>query len=374
MYYNNYEVIMKKFWKFALATIGIGGVLIGGYQIVKILDNNSQQPTEEQKQENERLKQLLEDKKQKDKNEPPIIIPEDATKDEKEMLQYKQLKKTLENVLNPVHLSRFTNYDHEILNINSINRFNSNYILISADVVWTDGENYTSRKVLYQLHINVKSSIVDNMSMSEIETYIKENQDSIEEYNILEKENETDNEFLSLLFERIKQDNNLSDVTLVNNSVLFPGTGGHSLLFFYEFIDNTTNTRWFYKALVDYKEHRFDKCFELLKSGQPIKYDIDEKHHSDANWLNLDKLNAQNKKEIEENRAKTKAAQEEKSGAEAAAFEGMKEIGQNGELIGFDYNKYREFQDEEDAKEQQAQQNKIVEESKLLFPDFDLSL
>ena len=78
-----------------------------------------------------------------------------------------------------------------------------------------------------------------------------------------------------------------------------------------------------------------------------------------------------NQLEIEQ---KAQAQEQKKSGAEAAAFEGMKEIGQNGELIGFDYNKYREFQDEEDAKEQQAQQNKIVEETKPLFPDFDLSL
>lgn len=78
-----------------------------------------------------------------------------------------------------------------------------------------------------------------------------------------------------------------------------------------------------------------------------------------------------NQLEIEQ---KAQAQEQKKSGAEAAAFEGMKEIGQNGELIGFDYNKYRELQDEKDAKEQQAQQNKIVEETKPLFPDFDLSL
>ena len=78
-----------------------------------------------------------------------------------------------------------------------------------------------------------------------------------------------------------------------------------------------------------------------------------------------------NQLEIEQ---KAQAQEQKKSGAEAAAFEGMKDVGENGEMLGFDYNKYREYQDEKDAKEQQAQQNKIVEETKPLFPDFDLSL
>lgn len=101
-----------------------------------------------------------------------------------------------------------------------------------------------------------------------------------------------------------------------------------------------------------------------------LTYDESQGNYS---WQELQKACPEfwNQLEIEQ---KAQAQEQKKSGAEAAAFEGMKEIGQNGELIGFDYNKYREFQDEEDAKEQQAQQNKIVEETKPLFPDFDLSL
>lgn len=285
---------MKKFLKVTLGVILVIALLFLGVQLIGYIRNAQHRPTEEQLKESERLKQLWEDKKKRDLEESPIVIPEDATDEEKEALQFRQLKKTLEEVLKPVHLSNYIKFDHEILKINTINRFNSNYLLVSADVVWTDGKYYVGRKVLYSIHINMKCSLVDEMTLTDVETYIKENSDLFEEYSILENENDDDNEFLGLLFEKMKIDYNLENVTPVNSCVLSQMAPGHSQFFFYEFIDNKTNRRCYYKVSVDYRGHKFDDCLELLRAGKSIKYDIREKHHSEANWLHLDKLNAQN--------------------------------------------------------------------------------
>lgn len=250
--------------------------------------------------------------------------------------------------------------DNEVFNIRNsgltIRRINgiyskSGYIYINADFIHEEiigGFSYKSKQNQYvEISVNtiltgqetydeILNLISSSSNISSIQVCTNKNLQSHKDY--FEKNKESMHRYISKRQDRGRVFNVVESWESLNNSMpnyLLKETGNNSNDLF---------------ILLTYDESQGNYSWQELQKACP------------EFWNQL---------EIEQ---KAQAQEQKKSGAEAAAFEGMKEIGQNGELIGFDYNKYREFQDEEDAKEQQAQQNKIVEETKPLFPDFDLSL
>lgn len=287
---------MKKFLKVTLGVILVIALLFLGVQLIGYIHNDQQRPTEEQLKESERLKQLWEDKKKRDLEEAPIVIPEDATDEEKEALQFRQLKKTLEEVLKPVHLSRFTDYEHEILGIKRLYKYSANEFFIKAEVVWTDGTYFVSRDVLYTLHIKTASiSEFEKMSLSDINDYIRSNMGfQLKEYEIFEKENDIDIEFLELLYNQFVTENNFENTKLIERGVFSQTVPGHSQLFFLGILDNETNIITFNRIVVGYSNDSFDGCLQKMKNGEKIKFTVFQALNGEFDWLHLDKLNAQN--------------------------------------------------------------------------------
>ncbi len=264
--------------------------------VFAIINSGKEKPTDEQKKQSEELKKKLEEKKQ----DKPVDIPPNATNEQKEQLQYKQFKQTLENILNPVHLSRFTGYEHEILSIKSIDKNGLNTFFVKAEVVWTDGEYYVSRDVLYNVHIKVYPDEFNQMSLEDLNNYLTSNKEySAKEYRIIEPENELDKEFLQLLVNQFKEDKSMNNAEYIDGVVLYQGkiNDSHSNYFFFALRDAESQKNFYYKLIVDLDSKSFENQLEQLRQGEKIEYMIDESFKGEYGWLNLDKLEGQSQQE-----------------------------------------------------------------------------
>lgn len=384
--------IKKFFSKLCKATIIIGIVAGTTYGAVKIINSSSSSilpDTPEVKNAKEKEKALKEDLKKDipDKNPSDIIIPDDASEEKKQQLQdekdywqiVKDVKDTVKNDINesyrnkegvPTKVSNF----ESIRNIRNIYQKEGKLII---DCTYLYMEEYGSQNILteqsalisissnnVELDASNLNSIIDFIN-SDTTTSIEWARIPIKNYDGLNEfyQNHIKNSYYNKSYEKKGYSAELIRIESIPNN-----NGGFSSYYCMQRFSNGEEVFYTWVRLYD-RSTNGSLTFDEWK-----KVAIDENAQTNLickeetiykplgiDWTQLAKLF-------------NSTQEQKKSGAEAAAFEGMKEIGQNGELIGFDYNKYREFQDEKDAKEQQAQQNKIVEESKLLFPDFDLSL
>ena len=367
------------------AVVALGVLITSVVVAVKKANNQTQHvdQSEEQRREQEKIQKIIEDnvdvskisdkesqnnkkeletKKDNQQNSKDIIIPEDATDEEKQELTEKKQDLEMNEKIEDIYNSLYPNSDDEtkegsssILKIKTIfaNSSSSKIFSLIETIDIVNGKYVKFDKLISFDKIDID---VAYYTKSDLIKYISENK-SCQTKMISYFENVN-----SEIIEKVFADNFKSkyDTTeIIIASVDF--NSENNLIASIEYLAKLNNEYKFIRIPLG-------RLLSNVEASQQKEYilnnDISKNVRPQVESLNI----------LVDNSKEQAAAQEEKSGAEAAAFEGMKEIGQNGELIGFDYNKYREFQDEEDAKEQQAQQNKIVEESKLLFPDFDLSL
>lgn len=339
--------------------------------IKQIRDNVD--PSKISKEESAKNKQILDDKQNNQEKSTDIVVPDNASEEEKKILEEKKEALKISEAIENIYGKNFKNVSDKMLDGQStIVKINNIY---SHDVVGDD------MHVKCEIFATIETVDAIDGKLIKLNKLIKLCDDV--DVNLIVKGKFDLVEYLSKNsnFDILITSYDNSSYTNIANKVLqdaYPNQNCEMLMF--EIHKNPKNGNL---KSIEYfvKKDNYIVSIKLSisKAFRGVA-ETDWENYAKNNYINSVQVSCEyydiiqkpyNQTKIDE---KAQAQEQKKSGAEAAAFEGMKDVGENGEMIGFDYNKYREYQDEKDAKEQQAQQNKIVEETKPLFPDFDLSL
>ncbi|MGN1162756.1 MAG: hypothetical protein ACI4T2_02435 [Christensenellales bacterium] len=364
-----------------------------------IMSGQTQNLTPEQQKEAERIKneeeKLFEDIENDvpDKNPEDIVIPDDATEEEKEKLQEEQeywgvVQQTKENVKNmiisnveqmsanpdeyiPAYLKNFQN----VRRINNFYMNSNNQLVVDCDIIYSEkyGDDTYTRQTNLILCCSEEINKID--CLSDLTNYLTTNK----EFEILKQvqsvevnvdamndfyENHIKNTVDSLIYYNNKGAEITSLKTLCyefsgNAPVKYQNVSqvklGENTFYILSEITSTTKTQ--NMSMEEWEQFARDA---EDNTGIRIKDEI-ILQKTDLDW-----------KALSEEYSGQQSSQEEEQTAEAASFETTNE---QGEVDGFDWNAYRARvqQKEEEEQKNYAQQN-VVDTAKVLYDDFELGL